>query len=116
MASARERLEHARLSLTAGFLSGAVSSAYYAMLYAARAALSEEELYAKTHSATWSVFNETFVVSGRFDADLASAGQQVQRLREAADYDARVIAQEEADAILVQAEQFVAAIASMLGA
>jgi uncharacterized protein (UPF0332 family) len=116
MASARERLEHARVSLAAGFPSGAVSSAYYAMLYAARAALSEEERNAKTHSGVWSLFGEVFVASGRLDPELAAAAQQAQQLREAADYDARVISADEATATLAQADRFVSAIASILGA
>jgi len=43
MAMARDRLEAAGASLEAGFPSAAVSLAYSAMLYAARAALSEED-------------------------------------------------------------------------
>ncbi len=36
------------------------------MLYAARAALSEEDLYAKTHSGSWTLFNDAFVRTSRF--------------------------------------------------
>lgn len=46
MAGARERLASARLALDAD--------------YAARAALSEDDRYAKTHSGTWSLFREVF--------------------------------------------------------
>jgi uncharacterized protein (UPF0332 family) len=53
-----------------------VSAAYYAMLYAARAALSEQDRYAKTHSGTWTLFRETFVRDGRFDPALARAADQ----------------------------------------
>lgn len=113
MASARERLGAARAALTAGFPSSAVSDAYYAVLYAARAALSEEDLYAKTHSGTWSLFSSTFVASGRFDHELLAAAQSAQRVREAADYDANAISPEQARTTLADAERFVSAIASM---
>jgi uncharacterized protein (UPF0332 family) len=116
MASARERLEVARVTLASGFPSGGIGAAYYAMLFAARAALSEEERYAKTHSGTWNLFSEVFVASGRFDTELVTAAQQAQQLREAADYDARVISPDEASETLAQAERFVTAIASMFEA
>ena len=48
MESARERLAGARDSLAADHFELAVSAAYYAMLYAARAALSELGDHAKT--------------------------------------------------------------------
>ncbi len=67
MAMARDRLGAARAALEAGFSSNAASAAYFAMLYAARAALSEEEQSAKTHRGTWQLFRETFVDTGRFD-------------------------------------------------
>lgn len=68
MAVARDRLTLASIALAAGSYGGAVSAAYYAMLNAARAALSEEDSYAKTHSGTWTLFRETFVATERFDA------------------------------------------------
>jgi uncharacterized protein (UPF0332 family) len=115
MASARERLEVAQV-IASDFPSGATGAAYYAMLFAARAALSEEERYAKTHSGTWNLFREVFVASGHFDSELVNAARQAQQLREAADYDARVISREEADAALADAERFVSAVASMFEA
>ena len=64
---AHERLRASRVVLGASSRSSAVSLAYYAMLYAARAALSEEDAYAKTHVGTWGLFRETFVVPGAFE-------------------------------------------------
>ena len=75
MAEARGRLEGARLALENGFRSQAVSSAYYAMLYAVRAALSEEDRYAKSHRGTWQLFRKGFVLGGRFDPELVSAAR-----------------------------------------
>jgi uncharacterized protein (UPF0332 family) len=113
-ASARERLGTARAALEAGFSAGAVSAAYYAVLYAARAALSEQDRYAKTHRGTWSLFGELFVATGRFDADLARGARRMQEIREGGDYDARSISPDEARGILTDADAFVAAIENLL--
>lgn len=113
--SAKDRLALASLALAAGHEEGAVSAAYYAMLYAARAALSEDDRYAKTHSGTWHLFRELVVVAGRFDADLFEAAHAVQPRREAADYDAEQIPGKEAADTVALAERFVAAVASLLG-
>jgi uncharacterized protein (UPF0332 family) len=116
MAGARDRLGAAQATLHAGFASSAASAAYYAMLYAARAALSEEERNAKTHSGTWTLFRETFVITGRFDAALFSESRATRRLREAADYDALMVPPDEAERIVALAERFVAAVDELLGA
>ena len=115
MATARERLRLARTALEAGFPDGAVSSAYYAVLYAARAALSEEDRYAKTHTGTWRLFDSLFVEAGRFDQALFAEARRIQELREGADYDAITVSAERADPTVDVAEQFVHAVASMLG-
>ena len=52
---ARECLRSAQ-QLGARLPSRVVSEAYYAMLYAARAALSEEDDYPKTHRGVWGQF------------------------------------------------------------
>jgi uncharacterized protein (UPF0332 family) len=114
MASAQERLRASRASLDAGFPSSAVSAAYYAMLYAARAALSEEERNAKTHRGVWSLFSEVFVASGRFERELFAAAQRAQDLREAADYEAGTVPPKQADKVLADANRFVSGVASML--
>src|SRR5262245_45490752 len=116
MAGAHDRLGAARAALHAGFHSNAASAAYYATLYAARAALSEEERNAKTHAGTWALFRETFVIGGRFDAALFSDAHGVQQLREAADYDALMVPREEAERVVDFADRFVAAVAAMIGA
>lgn len=115
MSSARERLGGAQAALGAGYASTAVSGAYYAMLYAARAALSEAERHAKTHRGTWRLFEETFVATERLDRDLFVEVRQIQPVREEADYDARSVSLEEAGAVVGVAERFVAAVADLLG-
>lgn len=114
MASADARIRAARAALAAGFPSVAVSAAYYAVLYAARAALSEEDRYAKTHRGVWSLFGELFVSTSRFDSGLVAAARRIQEVREAADYDARDVASDQAQALVIDAETFVARVAAML--
>jgi uncharacterized protein (UPF0332 family) len=107
---ARERARTARAALGSGSPSSATSLAYYAMLYAARAALSEEDCNARTHSGTWTLFREIFVDSGRFDGGLVAAAQATQPLREGADYDARWISADEAERVCALADEFLSAI------
>lgn len=113
MTSAVARLRTARGAGSAD-PAGAVSAAYYAALYAARAALSERDHYAKTHAGTWHLFREHFVLSGEFDADLYRAAARMQQRREAADYDAATLPEAEAAALIAVAERFVAAIGDLL--
>jgi uncharacterized protein (UPF0332 family) len=112
--SADGRLRAARVTLEAGESSVSLSASYYAMLFAARAALSELDRYAKTHTGTWELFRESFVFPGRFDPALARAGQRAQALRWSSDYDALVVAPEDAAQWLQTAERFVAAVRAML--
>ncbi|MDQ3895465.1 MAG: HEPN domain-containing protein [Actinomycetota bacterium] len=114
MRAALEQLEAARTTLAAGLGAPAVSDAYYSMLYAARAALSEEDRNARTHRGTWSLFRELFVEGGSLDASLASDAERVRELREAADYDAATVSRDEAAAAVEQAERFIDVVRSLL--
>jgi uncharacterized protein (UPF0332 family) len=111
---AQDRLGAARAALDAGFPSNAASAAYYAMLYAGRAALSEENENSKTHSGTWTLSRRAFVEPGRFDGALFTEAHRTQQVREAADYDAFVVPTDEAAQIVSVAERFVAAVGDML--
>ena len=85
--------------LAAGRLEGAVSAAYYAMLYAARAALSEDDEHARTHSGTWHLFRQRYVVTDAFDQDLYSLAHRTQEMREQGDYEAVTPDPEKAEAL-----------------
>ncbi len=111
---ARDRLDAARRELAADKPSVTVSLAYYAMLYAARAALSEEGRYARTHAGTWILFGELFVAGDRVDRELASAARKTQELRERSDYEARRPELEEASAVVDLAERFVEAVSTAI--
>jgi uncharacterized protein (UPF0332 family) len=111
-----EFLEAARRRLAAADVvvaedpSTALSAAYYAMLYGARAALSERGISAKTHRGAWHEFRRAFVESGEIDADLAASVQKVQPEREHADYDAWSAPAEDARHAIELAHSFLAAV------
>lgn len=112
--SARARLVGARHALAAGDLDLAVSAAYYAMLYAARAALSERDEYARRHGGTWNLFRERFVVTEAFDQDLFALAHQAQEAREGADYEAKTPEPAMAKRYVEGAAEFVTAVERML--
>lgn len=79
---AQERLAAAREAAAANHLGVAVSVAYYSMLYAARAALSEDDENARTHRGTWNLFRIRYVTTDAFDAALFTLAQHAQVARE----------------------------------
>lgn len=114
MAAARQRLEAAHALLEHRLLGAGVSEAYYAVLYAARAALSEREKDAKTHRGTWNLFYDEFVSSNAFDAELARAARATQEPREGVDYAAAQVSLEETERIVDVADRFVAAVTALV--
>jgi uncharacterized protein (UPF0332 family)/predicted nucleotidyltransferase len=109
MDTARIRLAGAEAALDVDPAT-ALSAAYYAMLYAARAALSERDLYAKTHDGTWGLFYRTFSEPGDFDAGLTAAARAAQPMREKADYEAWAAPRAEAVKTIEVAHRFLAAV------
>ena len=111
--AARRRLAAAEVALKED-PSTALSAAYYAMLYGARAALSERDSSAKTHRGTWHEFRSTFVEGGMIDAELAAEVQKIQPEREQADYDAWPAPAEEAQRTIELAHRFLVAVEAIL--
>jgi uncharacterized protein (UPF0332 family) len=114
MDQARDRAGLARMALASGHLEGAVSAAYYAMLYAARAALSERDEYARTHSGTWHLFHNRYVTTGAFDQHLHTLAHDAQHTRERGDYEAITPDRSEAERIVAGAADYIAAVEHML--
>jgi uncharacterized protein (UPF0332 family) len=110
--AARRRLAAAEVSVEQD-PSTALSAAYYAMLYGARAALSEQDTSARTHRGTWHEFRIAFVEDGRINADLAAEVQKIQPEREQADYDAWAAPPEEARLAIELAHRFLTAIEAL---
>jgi uncharacterized protein (UPF0332 family) len=69
----------------------AVGAAYYAMLYGARAALSERRLHAKTHRGSWNLLRQTLVADGLLAAEAVADAERLAELREEADCDALAV-------------------------
>jgi uncharacterized protein (UPF0332 family) len=112
---ARDRLAMAREVLAAGHRAGAVSAAYYSMLYAARATLSEDDENARTHRGTWNLFRVKYVTTDAFDAALFTTAQHAQVAREGGDYSAVTPSEEDAERYVQGAADFLAAVEQMLG-
>lgn len=77
------------------------------MLDAARAALSERDLYAKSHSGTWSLFSNEFVRSGAVDREWPGRVGKAQELREGGDHEAVRPDPEVAAQVVKWAQEFV---------
>jgi len=114
MQQARERLADAQAIRGTAHPAVVVSAAYYAMLYAARAALSERGEYAKTHGGTWTLFSQVFVAPGEFDQALSAMARRAKDAREQGDYEAAPPSSEEAADFVEGAVEFVAEIDRLL--
>jgi uncharacterized protein (UPF0332 family) len=114
MDQARDRERMAREVFASGHLEGAVSAAYYAMLYAARAALSEDDEHSRTHRGTWQLFRERYVITDAFDAGLHTMAQHAKAAREGGDYEAIKPDPAEAERYVAGAAEFIAAVERML--
>jgi uncharacterized protein (UPF0332 family) len=111
---ARERLADAQKILDLVHPAVVVTTAYYAMLNAARAGLSERGEYAKTHSGTWTLFSAAFVASGEFDQGLSALARRAQEARQRGDYEAAPPSPAEAAEFVEGAARFVAAVEALL--
>lgn len=111
---ARERLDGARKNLEQGEHAIAVAAAYYAMLYGARAVLSERDRHAKTHRGTWNLLRQTLVADASLPAELVAEAERMAELREAADYDALVVGREQAERAIDSAERFLSSLDDLL--
>lgn len=110
LADAARFLYAARVLLDAEIPENSASEAYYAMHFAARATLSEEDRDAKTHRGTWSQFDELFVQTGRFDKRLRDAARNAEELRLDSDYRLGGASRDEAAEVLASAREFVASV------
>lgn len=113
---ARRSLRSARILLEADDPTAALSRAYYAMFYVARAALWAEGVAPRTHAGLIGAFGRTFVQAGRLEATWGRVLREVFEARQFADY-----AEEEAfdlaevEHYVERAAQFVERLAGVLG-
>ena len=92
------------------------SRAYYAMFYAAEAALLARGMARSRHSGVVAAFNEFFVNTGLLPPNLAGTLDSSFRQRNLADYGREPFPQETAEAMLRDAEELVDAVAGYLAA
>lgn len=111
---AERTLSAAALLLGSGDTEGACNRAYYAMYYAAQAALlaagiAEPENGYKSHQGLLGAFGKHLVLSGQIDPALGRSLNKVQRLRQLADYVGDAPSIEDATLAVAEAKTFVAA-------
>lgn len=111
MSKAQRALSTARLLLKEGDTEGACNRAYYAMFYAAHVALlsvSDAPVSDyKTHRGLIAAFGKKVILAGLMDFDLGRALNEVQRLRQLADYIGDAPPLEHGTRAVTQAEKFV---------
>ncbi len=105
---AERSLEATKVLLERGDYDFAVSRAYYAMFYCAKAMLLTKEVTTKKHSSTISLFCEKFVKSGKFSEELASYLIDAFRKRQIGDYDVFIVpTKDDAEDLINKADLFV---------
>ncbi len=113
---ARRHVDSAERALEADLDPSVIASmSYSAMLYAARAALSEAGRVPRKHAGTWHLMRELFVTSGGFDVELVERAQEMQEHREGADYKAWTSEREESQAHVADARRFLEAVERLIG-
>jgi uncharacterized protein (UPF0332 family)/predicted nucleotidyltransferase len=112
---ARDTLDTARLLRDNEKVSAAVSSAYYAMLYAARAALNEADRAPKSHRGVQHQLREAHVEDGPLDARYHSLLSAAEEKRLEADYEmSPAFTADDAERWIARAQEFLGAIEGLL--
>jgi len=112
---AESKLDHARRIFEIGLYDDAVSRAYYAMFYAAKAALLSEDVDLRRHSSAIAKFRELFVVTGRVDAEYLRYLGRAQSARERSDYAPfALLSKDGAEEILSAATVFIEKVKALL--
>lgn len=104
---AKESFEAAKKLFADGYFDFSVSRAYYAMFYMTEAILLTKDLSFSKHSGVISAFGEHFVKPGIIHKKYHQSLRDAFRARNIGDYaHTEEITKEEADSILVSAEDF----------
>ncbi len=112
---AEVKLENARRIFNLGLYDDAISRLYYAMFYAAKAALLSEGLDLRKHSASVAKFRELFVITGRVEVEYLRYLGRAQSARERSDYAPFISAsREDASEMLAMADTFIAKIKEII--
>jgi uncharacterized protein (UPF0332 family) len=113
-------LGSAKLLLAAGDIDGASNRAYYAMVDAARAALTitsadETSSTIKTHGGLIAVFSLQLVKSGQVSPELGRMLNRAEEVRLVADYKGESVEPSDAAAVIENAARFVVAMRALVG-
>jgi uncharacterized protein (UPF0332 family) len=104
---AEETLGAAAYLLKGGYYNDAISRAYYAMFYAARALLATRNIHPKGHKGLILKFGLEFVKKGFIEEMYGRALSHAKERRETVDYNLEAnITAEEAEAIVIDARHF----------
>ncbi len=115
MQKAATTLEEARVLLGQGYLDGAVSRAYYAVVNATNAALEACDVRVRSHRALMGLFGLHLIKTGKLPSGMGAILAGLQSARDEGDYNpySSFSADEAADAIQ-RAETFLEAIDNLL--
>lgn len=111
---AADDLEAVSLLLREGHTGAAASRMYYALFYAASAALLDRGLVFSKHSAVIARFGREFVKDGPLDKQMFRTLDAAFAMRNRGDYGVISVDREDVDALLPAAENFVETIRTML--
>ncbi len=111
MAKAVQAVASAKILLDIGDADGACNRAYYAMYDAACAALlASGHDVGKTHKGVLNAFSDRLIKNGPFPKEMGRLLKQAEAFRYVADYEGDPVQPDDAQAMVAQAEIFVAAI------
>jgi uncharacterized protein (UPF0332 family) len=112
---AKHDLQAVENNVQAGFYDIAVSRAYYAIFYAASAALASRDITRGKHSGVISIFRQEFVKTGIIEPEYSDIYGDAMLLRESSDYNVSIhVNAVEAQAAFADANRFVTRIEQYL--
>jgi len=112
---AEQSVEISRQLLESGYLPDGISKAYYAMFYAANAALRAQNIAVSKHSAIIAEFGKVYAKHGLIDPDLHRALIDAFDERQEADYNVFLeVGKDQVQERIQKAEAFVQAVTSYL--
>jgi uncharacterized protein (UPF0332 family) len=104
---AYDTLHASNVNLKNELLLASVNRAYYAMFYCAVALLRSENVITKSHSGTFSKFNEIFIKTGTINIQHSSNFRRAFEYRQSVDYDIEAhIIEEECQILIENAKEF----------
>jgi uncharacterized protein (UPF0332 family) len=111
----QQYLRSAAVLLEVGDYDSCASRAYFAMFYAAQAALLTTGTPVKSRQSVRAAFADRFVKNGRFPRRAADVLHEAYQTQETADYAQRpVVAEDEAERTLGEAEAFIGSIDTLV--